>query len=1455
MAGASDRRPGTTWRRRLARAAAVLVVLLVAVYLARVPLFGGLVRRRAADALGAALGGRVEIGGVSGGWLTDVAFEDVRLVEPPGTGALTGVRAARVEIEFRPLHLRHDVLGALDAVVVDGFDVTLDLDRPRSEHPAPTVAQVLAALPSPLPQIAVRGRAAAHGTPLGDAHAALDVVAGGDVARVALAELSFDDARFPSALELRALRTAGGVEFATGAVWEGAELRAARLSDDDDGRTRLELAWEVAGGAVEVRSVAGATEVHVAGVDVAAVSPVLGRLVLGDVELPRAGVVSADVQVDATTGVAFHATCSALAWHGVRCDDVTVTGALAGGVLRLGDLRARREGAELAVGSAEIALGATPRLRRLEALRLDTADAAPLLEELGATDVVARLPRPAALHLRATAPEGAPLALEELTLRTPRSALHATGTLTPPADAAVWRDAALALAVEGGVDAAEAHGLAPAAWQLPALAGAVRLTASIDGPLAALRAALDVAGEGLVVDGRTLRAAHVAARLDEHTLTVEELVADGELGRVRAAGTVDLASGVARDGTFALDVPDLAALSEAFPRLPRLAGALRASGELAGSLATRAGAVDAFPPDLRADFAADGEGLVLDGLALGRLDASARLAGPRLEVERLAVDGRTLRLAAAGTADLATGAVHVPGLALEIADLAALRTRLPLPADVEGALALDGAFDHEGGTPWEDAAFAGTCRAERIATGGVLVRDLAARVRAERRHVELQDARATLPWGDVHCAATIDATTATPSARVTAGGARLDGAALGLAAEHVDLELTAPLDLVWDAGVLGFVGLEARALGGRVRGAGALADDPLLHVTWEDVDAATLADGLAGRLSGTLRRLADDDAVLDARATDLTWQGVRAACEVHVVQDARGVRIERLHVDAGALLRADGGGALGVRWTGGRLVRTSGASDAFELHVRSDAPAPWFERFAPAGLRAAALALDVQASVEDGAPTLLARLAAQDVAWADAAGTHALVGATTAALRTDAAGAHLLLAHTPQVQGPPGALPLELSGQLDVAAACDWRDPQAAWAALRDGALSGRVRVVAAEIADLAAQLPGMRYVRGAVSADLVASGTPAAPHLVGDVEARGLTVRLEGDAPAIDRVRLRGRVEGRELRLLECTGRVGYAPASASGAVRLTPAGDVELDVAVTGRNLLLARTSDLRLRADVDVTAAGPLDALRVAGVVSVTDALVTRRMSLTGGTALDEGPGVQVFELRDAPWADARLDLRVIAADTVRIDNDLVRGTLSVDVRVRGTGAVPEPEGRVDFRDATVSLPLTRLRVEAGSIVFPVGAPFAPQVRARAATRLKGYDLDVTATGELADMRVHVAATPPLSQQDALVLLATGAAPEDVAAEGVGRTALATAGALLGEAVLAWFTGPGEPGEESLTDRVTVEVGRERSEKGASTIEAELELRRERFYLRIERDRWDDYDAGVLWRVRFR
>ena len=384
-----------------------------------------------------------------------------------------------------------------------------------------------------------------------------------------------------------------------------------------------------------------------------------------------------------------------------------------------------------------------------------------------------------------------------------------------------------------------------------------------------------------------------------------------------------------------------------------------------------------------------------------------------------------------------------------------------------------------------------------------------------------------------------------------------------------------------------------------------------------------------------------------------------------------------------------------------------------------------------------------------------------------------------------------------------------------------------------------------------------LRQMRGRVTGQFQASGTLGAPRLGGHVDLADISGRLPGGVSRLDKFGGRITLADRTVTTTGLGGQLGRSPFSISGRATLPDTGEPTLGLRLEGKHLQLLRTNELRMRADVDLGVRGALSALATTGRVTISDFVYAVPMDLldSGGEAsAGSGDAIELLSIEDGPLSRMRFDVAVRADNTIRVRSNTLRGNVSADVHLVGTGVAPALDGHVSFPDMLVKLPFSSLKVDNGEVRFDRNRPGQPRIQAQAHTQMKGYELDVHAAGIYPDIEVKVASSPPLPQHEALLLLSTGATSEQLAQEGLARAALTRLASVFGKRLFAGGVGPEDPDEKGFLDRFEFIQGRRISRSGQETVEAEYEIS-ERFYLRVERDRYDDFNAGAVWRWRFR
>jgi len=886
------------------------------------------------------------------------------------------------------------------------------------------------------------------------------------------------------------------------------------------------------------------------------------------------------------------------------------------------------------------------------------------------------------------------------------------------------------------------------------------------------------------------------ARLEGEGILLEgkgEIVLPDEPSRWQEAGV---------SAAFTGNLRDFASGAYAFT------GEMRLAGKVTGTVAA---------PEATAQV--EGRGLTVEGRTVDRVTLDARVAPPLLEVRDLRVEGEAGTLRAHGAVDLDARAISDAGYEIDVSDLAGFLRLFP------GAPVVEGTLSGRGSLVADAKGLAGTVEigAAGLVSGGKEIGTVTLKARAQGGEITVEEAAATGPWGAAKAKGTV---------RVDQAWASVE--ALTVDAGPVHGKLNRPFRIGWARSETHAGPLDLEVLGGRVEGTIAMEgpERVLATLRGEGIDLSLLDARLGGRAVVDLA-VDGERYDLDVIAPGATYEGRTADIRLKARSGLDGIVVEKMRLDAGERLTVDGTATLPWRFDGGAFERVETAKPRLTLEAHA-------QRLAIGETTVGDAVLSVQGDGRDLTSTV--RMRDLSVGGFAVRG-ETLVNVISAPGRIEATGV------------------LERCDLGDAEARItadkgfDWTEPDAIRVALDAMRLDGEIKVRAPDLAALRRLVPGLAELSGAADGTVVIRGPLLAPSIEGGIHLAGVEAKPRGSVPRFTRGSGDVSFDGTTLRI-EGAGELGYSPVGASGTI-VFGAGGPLLDLKVTGTNALLVADPGLRVRADLDLLLSGAPDALKVGGKVRIADALYTRANG-PGGSGQGGTPPVEggpLFSIRGGPLGTATFDLEITADETIRARTPSIAGDLSCDIRLRGTGEAPAPEGRIFFRDLVFEMPpVAPLKVDRGEIRFPPGEPFDPRIDVTAHTRLKGYDLEVALDGRLAEAQLHIGARPALSQDDAILLLGTGYTRKELEGEGIQRAAFSKLASFLGAQLVSRFSGPRDPDERTFLERFRFTVGKEVSRSGESTIEAEFEAS-DRVFLRVERDRFDEYNGGVVWRIRFR
>jgi translocation and assembly module TamB len=326
----------------------------------------------------------------------------------------------------------------------------------------------------------------------------------------------------------------------------------------------------------------------------------------------------------------------------------------------------------------------------------------------------------------------------------------------------------------------------------------------------------------------------------------------------------------------------------------------------------------------------------------------------------------------------------------------------------------------------------------------------------------------------------------------------------------------------------------------------------------------------------------------------------------------------------------------------------------------------------------------------------------------------------------------------------------------------------------------GAVALTARGTADLRALAALSRRLRGSGSARLTVgvAGTTRAPRVDGRLTLEGAGLRVRGFPHGLEDARGVVRFNESALELDGLTGTLGGGTLELPG--RATYAGGrlASFDLRPTGRGIALRYPEGLRSLLDADIRLFGDEDRQWLTGSVDVRQATYSRRYDvaselLAARAAAEPAPGLD---------EGLRLDLKVRAPGTLRIDNNLASLQARADLAVQGTLGEPAIVGRAEVDRGRLYFQGQTYVIRRGVIDFTNPRRIDPLFDIEAETRIRSYRVSLKVNGTLDRVTPTLSSDPPLSSVQILNLLA--GAEESVVTSlteaQAGQTQLAATGA---------------------------------------------------------------------------
>ena len=275
-------------------------------------------------------------------------------------------------------------------------------------------------------------------------------------------------------------------------------------------------------------------------------------------------------------------------------------------------------------------------------------------------------------------------------------------------------------------------------------------------------------------------------------------------------------------------------------------------------------------------------------------------------------------------------------------------------------------------------------------------------------------------------------------------------------------------------------------------------------------------------------------------------------------------------------------------------------------------------------------------------------------------------------------------------------------------------------------------------------------------------------PQISGAIELTGAGLRMADPPLVVSDLNGALFLTHDTIQLHELIGEANGGALQITGAldlVGLQPRGDVS----ITGRGIAMELPEGVRTEIDADVTVGLTADEIALGGTVTVLRGAYRETLLLTGGllAALQEQESVTIVGIdQQSPLDSLALNIRLVSAEDIIIDNNYADASVGFDLRLVGTAGAPAVTGRAALAEGgQVRLSSHLYQIETGTVDFVSPTGIEPELDLRARTRVSGRDITVTIAGVPDALTTEFQSDPPESESDIVSLLLTGRTLEEV------------------------------------------------------------------------------------------
>lgn len=289
-------------------------------------------------------------------------------------------------------------------------------------------------------------------------------------------------------------------------------------------------------------------------------------------------------------------------------------------------------------------------------------------------------------------------------------------------------------------------------------------------------------------------------------------------------------------------------------------------------------------------------------------------------------------------------------------------------------------------------------------------------------------------------------------------------------------------------------------------------------------------------------------------------------------------------------------------------------------------------------------------------------------------------------------------------------------------------------------------------------------YLDGSAQADLHIRGEVEAPAVTGGIKLLDAGIKFKDFQQRLDNINAEIKLDGENFNITRLDADLG------GGIIKARGKGDFKgfvLDNFVIGVNaegVRLKYPEGVSSTVDADLNLEGVGNSRSMSGEVTVKKARYAERIDWKSWLVKIQRKKPEVAAVKGrVPLGNTAMNIHVVAAESIRIDNNVAKVPVSSDIYLRGTIDNPSVLGRLESNGGLVYFRNNEFKLVNGVAEFVDPRKINPMVDLQAETKVKEYLISLSVSGTVDKVQVALSSDPPLEDEDILSLLTLGRTSE--------------------------------------------------------------------------------------------